>query len=196
MAGDDAGGGRRGRRAVPSAELMEAARGWYGLPLGAEAVDLGGSCNLNLLVRAGGDGYVLRVYRPCVGEARLADIQAARSLLAAGGVPCPLPRPARNGDGWMRHGDRLVEIEAHVDGGDEMDTRPNLEAALPVLGRIHSVLRPFQASPAGRRPPYGNHIQAADAWTMTLRGTRRMRSWGAGPEGRLAEAAERLASQL
>jgi hypothetical protein len=62
----------------------------YGIGNGEDSKDLGGSSNLNLLLTGtGGRGrYVVRVYRPWVTAARLADMQLVRRRLALGGVPC------------------------------------------------------------------------------------------------------------
>ena len=105
---DDAFGGRRGLRAAPTAELPEALLHRYGID-GGQVRDLGGSSNLNLLVRAGPDRYVVRVYRPYVTAGRLADIQLVRRRLGRAGLPCPPPVPTRDGQPWVRVGGRLLE---------------------------------------------------------------------------------------
>lgn len=50
---DNAGGGVRGLRARPSAELFQAVRHSYGINGLEDSVDLGGSSSLNLLVTDG-----------------------------------------------------------------------------------------------------------------------------------------------
>src|SRR5438270_701010 len=73
-------------------------------------------------------------------------------------------------------------------------SRGEAEAGLPLLGRIHMLLRPLHVSEAGRKPPAANHIEPRDVLTGTLRGTRRIREWGASPaEVELAAASEELA---
>src|SRR5438876_3644070 len=105
-------------RGEASPGLFAALRDRYGMR-GSEGVkDLGGSSNLNLLVpdvpdvpdvsdvsdvsdvpdgadvtnvARGQRRYVVRVYRPWVTAARLADMQLVRRQLASGGVPCSEP---------------------------------------------------------------------------------------------------------
>src|SRR5687767_2364027 len=100
MGKDDAGNGRRGSRATASPRLLELLRVRYGLDGTDEARDLGGSSCLNLLVTAGGDRYVARVYRPYVSASRLDAIQWVRRELARGGVPCAEVVPTRDGEPW------------------------------------------------------------------------------------------------
>src|SRR4051795_3212578 len=81
-------------RGMPSPALFDALRDWYGIGGGEGATDLGGSSNLNLLLTdVTGDRrrYVVRVYRPWVTAARLADMQFVRRRLASGGVPFAQP---------------------------------------------------------------------------------------------------------
>jgi hypothetical protein len=78
---DDAGGGLRGLRAVPTGEeLTQALLRRYGIEVG-RCRDLGGSSNLNLLVFDGAARYVVRVYRPYVTAGRLAAIHHVRREL-------------------------------------------------------------------------------------------------------------------
>jgi homoserine kinase type II len=67
-------------------------------------------------------------------------------------------------------------------------------AGLPLLGRIHTLLRPLALSEAGRRAPAANHIQPHDVLPGTLRGTGRLRGWDpSSAELQLAAAAAELA---
>jgi hypothetical protein len=63
---DDADGGRRGPRARPGPGLRRTLRDHWGLDWSAEAVDLGGSSSLNLLVGEADLRFVVRVHRPHV----------------------------------------------------------------------------------------------------------------------------------
>jgi Ser/Thr protein kinase RdoA (MazF antagonist) len=95
---DDAGGGLRGLRAEPSPELVDAVRDAYGLDVVLDPVRrLGGSSSLNLLARRGDRRCALRVYRPYVSAERLLAINAARTALAASGIPCSEVLPTREG---------------------------------------------------------------------------------------------------
>jgi homoserine kinase type II len=181
-------------RAVASPRLFTALSDQYGIPAAADRQELGGSSNLNLLLTHGPGRYVIRIYRPWVTAARLADLQLVRRHLARGGVPCAPPIPTRSGESWIRVDDRLVEVEPYVEHDAKMDSWPRLEAGLPLLGRIHSLLRPLAVSAAGRNAPAANYIAPQDVLAGTLHGTERIRQWAPSPdERRLAAAAEELA---
>ncbi len=191
---DDAGGGRRGLRAAPSPELFEALRDGYGIDGARGWRDLGGSSSLNLLVLCDNVRYVVRVYRPHMTAARLADIQLVRRHLAAAGVPCSLPVPMRDGRSWCVAGARLVEVERFIAWDEAMDTWERLGSGLGLLGRIHTLLRGVEVSADSRTPMFANYIAPQEALGGTLRGTQRIRGWGPSPaEARLANDAEELA---
>jgi Ser/Thr protein kinase RdoA (MazF antagonist) len=198
-AGDDAGGGRRGRRAAPTAELAAVLGRCYGLHA-EHAVDLGGSSSLNLLVGDGPDRCVVRVYRPHVTTGRLAAIQHVRGELRHAGVPCPTLVPTRDGRPWVRLGGvggRLVEVERFVDHDAIMDRWDRLLAGLPLLGRIHAVLQPIRVSAEGRRPRFVNYLDPAQAVAATAQAAARIRGWRPTPaEARLARLAEELAARV
>jgi homoserine kinase type II len=190
---DDAGGGRRGTRAVASAELWEVLAARWAIPC-QRGRDLGGSLNLNLLVGRGGECLVVRVYRPSVSQARLADTQGVRDRLDAAGVPCSALVAARDGGRWARAGDRLVEVERFIGHDGRMNTWPRLAGGLPILGRIHTLLAGAEVSPAGRSVEFANHIEAGRVLSGTRAGAARIRSWHPTPwERRMASEAERLA---
>jgi homoserine kinase type II len=184
-------------RAEASPRLFTALRDRYGLPGAASATDLGGSSNLNLLLVDGPRRFVVRVYRPWVTAERLEAIQSARRRLASGGVPCAQPVRTRGGQSWIVVDDRLVEVEPYVEHDAEMDSWERLGTGLPLLGRIHALLRPLEVGPGGRSAPAANHIESRDLPSGVLRGTRRMREWDVSPtspaELGLAAAAEELA---
>src|SRR5215207_9740711 len=97
---DDADGGRRGLRARSGPGLRRALRDHWGLGLSTEAVDLGGSSSLNLLVGDADRRYVARIHRPHLTPQRLDAIHQARRALLVGGVPCAPPVPTRQGAPW------------------------------------------------------------------------------------------------
>jgi homoserine kinase type II len=190
---DDAGEGLRGPRAAPTAELTQALLRRYGIEVG-QSRDLGGSSNLNLLVSDGAARYVVRVYRPYVTARRLADIHRVRHELDRAGVPCPRLVATCDGQPWVRVGGRLVEVERYVDHDARMDSWDRLQAGLPLLGRIHTLLQPVQASAEGRRPLFANYLDPACARSATARGTARIRGWRPTPaEQRLARLSDELA---
>lgn len=191
---DDAGGGARGRRARPSAELYQAISRSYGIDHLAESVDLGGSSCLNLLVTDDRGRRVVRVYRPYVSAARLRDVRRVREALKAAGVPSADTLPTRDGRPWIVFDGRLVEVEEYVDHDARMNTWEHLMVGLPWLGRIHTAIQAIPSSPDGKRPLFANSIEPQQALGMTLQGTRRIRSWKP-PTAylRFADAAEELA---
>jgi len=192
---DNAGNGLRGLRASPSPELFKALRDSYEIDGGEDVVDLGGSSNLNLLVSNDFRQYVVRVYRPYVTETRLGAIHLVRRELTARGVPCPEVVATRDGQPWIMLDGRLVEVEYYVERDADMDSWERLETGLPILGRIHTILRDVKVSADTRRPMFANHIEPHDALNRTLHGTRRIREWDdpSPAELRLADAAEDLA---
>jgi homoserine kinase type II len=194
---DNAGGGLRGLRARPSAELYQAVYDSYGINGLETSIDLGGSSSLNLLVTDGQNRYVIRVYRPYVTEARLADIQLARSELNANGVPSSEVLQALDGRQWIIFDGRLVELERYVESDANMGSRDHLMAGLPILGRVHSILRGISFSAEGRNPLFANHIEPQNAVSMTLQGTERIRGWSQSSDyQRMADAAEELAHSV
>ena len=191
---DNAGCGQRGLRAAPSPELFKLLHDCYGIEASEDAVDLGGSSSLNLLVTNESRRYVLRVYRPYVTETRLRDVHLVRRELTENGVPCSEAVATGTGQPWVVLNGRLVELEHYVKRDADMDSWERLETALPILGRIHTILRNVEVGPDARRPLFANHIESHDALDRTLRGTRRIREWDPSPdELRLAGAAEELA---
>lgn len=193
---DNAGGGVRGLRARPSAALVQAVRHVYGFDaFEAESIDLGGSSSLNLLVTDDHGRYVVRVYRPYVTAARLADIQRARQELTAHGVPAATVVSTLDGRRSTVFDRRLMEVERYVDSDAIMDSGERLLRGLPLLGRIHAILRGVPVSAEGRSPLFANHIEPQQALGRALQGTRRIRGWQpSSPDDlRLADISEELA---
>lgn len=186
--------GPAGRAAI-SPRLLAALRDHYGLREGDRARDLGGSSNLNLLLTEGRDRYVIRVYRPWVTAARLAAMQLVRRHLARGGVPCAEPISGRSGESWIQVDGRLVEVELYVEHDAKMDSWPRLAVGLPVLGRIHALLRSLTLSADGRMAPAANHIAPQDVLSGTRRGIRGLQQLTTAPGAvALAAAAGELAA--
>ncbi len=97
---DDADGGRLGLPARAGPGVRRALWDHWGLGLFAEAVDLGGSSSLNLLVGDADRTYVVRVHRPHVTPGRLGAIHQARRALVAGSVRAlRRSRPCKVGHG-------------------------------------------------------------------------------------------------
>jgi Ser/Thr protein kinase RdoA (MazF antagonist) len=191
---DDADGGRRGLRARPGLGLQQVLRDQWGLDGVAEAVDLGGSSSLNLLVGAAARRYVARVHRPSVTPGRLGAIHQARGALLAGGVPCAPPVPTRQGAAWVNLEGRLVEVEVYVDHDAVMDSWPRLEAGMALLAQVHNLLRQVEVGREGRRPRFANHLEPAEVAVSVRQGIMRIRRWDpTAAERRLAAVADELA---
>jgi homoserine kinase type II len=190
---DNAGNGRRGLRASPTATVLAALQEHYGIA-GSRISDLGGSSNLNLLVADDHTRYVVRVYRPYVTAGRLADIHLVRRELGRGGVPSAPVVPTGDGQPWVSVAGRLLEVEQFVEHDANMDSWDRLEAGLPLLGRIHSLLQNVEVSVEGRIPMFANHVEPGQTLPTTARGTARIRGWQATPtEEHLARMADELA---
>ena len=165
-------------RARPGPDLGQALGDHWGLGRSFEAVDLGGSSSLNLLVGDTGGRYVVRVHRPHVTPERLSAIHQARHVLLAGGVPCSPPVPTLQGAPWVSLQDRLVEVEAYVDHDAVMDSWERLRVGMSLLAQTHNLLGQVEVGEAGRRPGFANHLEPADVAVSVRRGTRRIRAWG------------------
>ena len=195
-AADDAGGGRRGRRPSPSAELDALLRRHWGVRRTERDWNLGGSANLNLLVTDDDANlFVARVYRSFVTPARLAGIQTVRSLLASNGIVTAEAVPTAEGEPWTRCQDGLVEVEPFVTSTARMDILERVGAALPVLGRIHTVLSDVALEHDAATPVFSNYLGPDDLPRAVGAGTRRIRSWNpTAREAELADVADRLAA--
>ena len=194
---DDAAGGRRGTRAIVSADLKRFLRAHWGVWPAGTAPDLGGSSNLNLLVTDDRSLQVARVYRPFVTGQRVAALQAARHHLASHGVPCAEPIPSLGVRGWETFEGRAVEVEPYVAAPAAMNTLARVRTGLAVLGRIHALLQTFPSGPAAAAPRFANYIAATGLVEAVAAGTRRIRAWQPSPaEAQLADLADDLANTL
>jgi Ser/Thr protein kinase RdoA (MazF antagonist) len=194
---DDAAGGLRGSKAVVSADLEEFLRAHWGVWRAGPAADLGGSCNLNLLVTDGRSPRVARVYRPFVTGQRVQALQAVRHHLADHGVPTARPIPAASGRGWETFHGRAVEVEPYVAAPATMNTLARVRIGLKTLGRVHALLREFPSGPAATAPRFANYVGAEGLVEAVGAGTGRIRGWKPTPaEARLADLADQLAQTL
>ncbi|HEX9353851.1 MAG TPA: phosphotransferase [Streptosporangiaceae bacterium] len=194
---DDAAGGRRGTRAIVSADLEGFLRAHWGVRPAGAAPDLGGSSNLNLLVTDDRSLQVARVYRPFVTGPRVAALQAVRHHLASHSVPCAEPIPALGDRGWQTFEGRAVEVEPYVAAPAAMHTLARVRTGLGVLGRIHALLQTFPSGPAAAAPRFANYVAATGLVEAVAAGTRRIRAWRPAPhEARLADLADELAETL
>jgi Ser/Thr protein kinase RdoA (MazF antagonist) len=181
-------------RASKSDNLFKSLHDEYGIRADDNTRDLGGSSNLNLLVNHQGKSCVVRVYRPWITPARVQEMQLVRQRLAEGGVPTALPILTLTGESWIVVDNRVVEVEPHIESDAQMDSWERLEAGLPTLGRIHSLLRELHVSADGRNAPASNNIEPTDVLTGTRRGIDCIQQWGAAPaEIELARNAQELA---
>jgi homoserine kinase type II len=194
---DDAGGGRRGLRPQTSLELLDALERHYGVVPVDSPRDLGGASNLNLLVDDGHGRLVLRVYRPGVSAARLADIQNARRQLHAARFPCLAPIASEDGQYFAAVGASLIELEEYVVTDGRMNTVARVEEGLRALGAMHNVLRDVAVSSESESPPFVNYLSPEELVESCRRGVDRIRSWRPTPgEAALADRAEELVDAI
>lgn len=188
---------RESPRPTPSPELVDSVQASYGTEFTEAPMDLGGSRNLNLLVSAKEKRYVVRVYRSWVTAQRVVAIQRVRCLLSSGGIPSSVVVPTRAGTSWTTHEGCLLEMEEYVESDAYMDSWERLAAGLPLLGRMHSLLKKVEVSWAGKHPPIANHLAPEEALTWTMRAVSRIEHWGpTAQEARFASAAQDLAHRL
>ncbi len=175
-------------------DLLSALQRCWGLLPDRPVVDTGGSTNLTLRFTDGRRALLARVYRPSVTEQRLALLQRMRRTLDITGVPVAVPLAAVDGAEWLRMGDRLVEVEPFVESDGQMNTLERLLAALPVLGRMHSVLRTVAYEQSAVALPFVNAVDAEGVVAAVRRGTDRIRRWGpTAAERTVADEADALA---
>lgn len=163
MEGDapDLGADETGSRAALTGATLDVIARSFALGDVAEARDLGGTYNLNVLVRASCGIYVVRAYRPWVTPARLDAIQRTRLALAGQGLPVPRPLTNGLGAGMMAINGRLVEVDPFVAHDAVADTWERYAAAFEMLGRLHDAL--IACVPSPLTPPrvanYGTPAQ-------------------------------------
>jgi len=58
-----------------------------------------------------------------------------------------------------------------------MDTWSRLQAGLPLLGKIHTILCDTETDTVGRQPLWANHLAAGRVVAEVRRGTARLRGW-------------------
>lgn len=140
--------------------------------------DLGGSWTANLrLDRAGGAPLVARVYPLGEVPGRLAGVQAARTAVAAAGVPALSPI-RRGGAPFQRLSTgHLVEVEAFIASDATMNRPPTLEAGFPTLARVHDALRTADLPPEAADSARANYLPADGRSAAVRQGATRMRQW-------------------
>ena len=82
----------------------------------------------------------------------------------------------------------------YIEHDAEMDTWEALEIGMPVMARMHDILRDTDMGEAARQPLFANYLEPTQAMSSTFRGTHRIREWNPSPlELKLADEAEVLA---
>src|SRR5208282_6094910 len=182
---------------IGSAELLEHVREAYSVGGVELTMDLGGSRNHSLLVTTGSGMLVIRVYRAGIPLDRLAAIQWVRRTLSGRGVPTSVAYRARSGELWSRYEGQIIEVEDYVEHSSQLDTWGRLEVALPILGRVHNILRTLSPSPASKKPVSVNYPTAAEVQEWTPRAMKRIESWPLLPDQiELVRSAEFLSRRL
>ena len=183
-------------RPLKSPELTDTIIRAYELTPNGDPFDLGGSSNLNLLFPGPDGGHVARIYRAWVTPQRLEGVQSVRAALRAAGLPFTQTRPSADGRPWICFADWLVEVEPFV-GGQDMRTWAELLDGMRMLGTIHTVLSSIAVPPGARRAPTANHLDAADAFEITMRACAAIHAFAqSSDEERVAKLSEELANAL
>lgn len=190
---------RRGLLDRPSMprHLDERIANQFGLIRTQPLVDIGGSSTLNLRLDTASGAFVIRLYRRWMTTDRLHCMHLARRYLAEANIPCPLPLPTIDGDGWIEIDDHLVEIEPFIAFDRQMDSWERLEQGLPLLGRLHDRLAELELPIAGRVAPAANSINRDQFVGGVRRGADALRDVHlSDDELALADASEDLAKRI
>lgn len=129
-----------GPRAEATADLPTILVTEYGIHAVREVRDLGGSYNLNLLIRTDAAAYVARIYRPWVTRERLDFLQETKRVLARAAFPTVEALPTQRGDGMVRVGDCWLEVEPFVACDGTADRWDRYATAFTTLGQLHGLL--------------------------------------------------------
>ncbi len=190
---DNAKNGKRGERATLTPELQEFIKHNYGYENVLRVSDVGGSSCLNILLETSMSKYIVRVYRPYVTPTRLLEIQRVKKFLRDNGVPCP-QTISKPGHSFYVYQNRLIEAEEFVYSDSNMDSLDKIGTAMPLLAKIHSLMKDLYLENDAKYPGFSNYIRPEDALEMTLLGCSRIKNWvPTQQENRLAEASEALA---
>lgn len=165
-------------RASWSPALVERVRRDYGLAVLNVKRDLGGGYNLNLLAQTDQGDVVIRVYQPWLETARLAALQQVRRYLADRSWPVAASRPTLDGRGFVRVGNRLLEVEGYMPGGSPMKTWPALRAGMPLLARLHDTLASMSAPAAACAPPFANYLAVDEIVDVAETAGESIAAWG------------------
>ena len=157
------------RRAEISAGLIDTLHREYGIDKPAKPVDLGGSYNLNLLLRG---SLVARVYHGWMTARRLEALQRIRRYLNELGIPTAPMKTTLDGHGWCTFNGRLIEVEHFVSATETMDSQERLVAGISMLAKLHDTLRVTPFGPAAATTPIANHLPPASARDWAQRGLR------------------------
>ena len=175
---DNAGGGLRGNRAELTKELTELLSDEYRFTKSAKYIELESSSSLNLYIESNQTRYVVRVYRPYVTASRLDDIIHIRKKLNENGIPYSKTFQNIEKQNYIKWNDRLIEAEYFVENDGVMDTLEKLQSALPLFGKMTSVLGDIEnISADGENPYFANQIHFEQITKMTEKGCARILSW-------------------
>jgi homoserine kinase type II len=194
----NAGGGLRGSRAELTKDLAELLSDEYGFNKSAGYADLDGSSSLNLLVEMNATKYVVRVYRPYVSASRLDDMIRIRKKLNENDIPFSKTYQTMSGQDYITWNGRLVEAEYYVKNDGVMDNIEKLRHALPIFGKITSLLSGIENPSADTgNPLFANHIKFEKIAEMTEKGCVRMQSWNLTEDEReIIYKSKRLCGQI
>lgn len=181
------------RRTLTPAIAHAVAQTW-GCDLG-RAIPLGGSTGLILLAGIGDRRVVVRVHRGHVTVARVEALQLAREIAATANVPTAAAITGRRGERSIAVDSCVIEVEEFVPSDAKMDALPRIEAAMPMLGRLHDALEAADLPDEADQVVFANYLSAHEVARRTAVGSARIRTLN--EELRTpADAADALADEL
>lgn len=129
-----------GPRAMFGDELRDAILEQFSLGTIIAIKDLGGTYNLNILLRTTLGTYVVRVYRPWVTYERLAMTHQVKQVLYENAFPVVLPIAGKGGETLFSLQGRYGEVEHFIPHDEVTETWARYETAFSLLAGLHDCL--------------------------------------------------------
>ena len=129
-----------GPRAVYSEDLISEIASYFGLGDILADKDLGGTYNLNTILRTSTGEYVASIYRPWVHPNRLIFLRALKQKLISANLPLPESLGWVAGNRLGLKTDRLIEVERFIPSECVSLSWNNLIEAYSMLGRLNRKL--------------------------------------------------------
>lgn len=154
-----------------SKALFKTIKNDYGLEFDEKKVkDLGGSYNLNLLLKTTKGKRVARLFQPYLTVKRLLEVQKVRAHLSRNGVPTGKIISTVQGETFALADGRLLEMEGYVSAEEKMDNWEKLQEGIKTLAKIHNLLDDFEVEKSGENPLVANQVEPELALPWAQRG--------------------------